>query len=61
VSLENKSTFFKTTIFSFLGSICWFTAYSLGKVVYVKAVGQIELLMAIASSYFILKEKLKIG
>jgi len=58
VCLENKSTFFKTTIYSFLGSVCWFTAYGIGKVVYVKAVGQIELIMAIAVSYFHLKEKL---
>jgi len=56
--LENKSTFFKTAIFSFLGSVCWFTAYGIGKVVYVKAVGQIELVMAIVVSYFHLKEKL---
>jgi len=59
ILLENKSSFLKTTIFSFLGSIFWFIAYGLGKVVYVKAVGQIELVMAIAASHFILKEKLK--
>lgn len=58
LSLENKSAFLKTTILSFVGSICWFTAYGIGKVVYVKAVGQIELIMAIAASHLILQEKL---
>ena len=58
ILLENKTAFFKTSILSFLGSVFWFTAYSLGKVVYVKAVGQIELILAIASSHFILKERL---
>lgn len=58
VSLENKSVFIKTSISSFLGSICWFVAYGIGNVVYVKAVGQIELVMAMLVSYFFLKEKL---
>ncbi len=57
---ENKSAFFRTTTLSFLGSICWFVAYALGKVVYVKAVGQLELLLAILFSYFFLKEKFKL-
>lgn len=56
---ENKYVFFKTSIFSFAGSVFWFAAYGLGKVVYVKAIGQIELVMAIAASYFLLKEKIK--
>lgn len=55
---ENKYIFLKTTILSFLGSICWFIAFSLGKVVYVKVVGQLELIFAILISNFILKEKL---
>jgi drug/metabolite transporter (DMT)-like permease len=57
--LENKYAFFKTTVFSFLGSVCWFTAYAVGNVVYVKAVGQIEMVMAAVASHFILKERLK--
>jgi uncharacterized membrane protein len=61
ISLEHKYTFLKTSILSFFGSVCWFVAFGLGKVVYVKAVGQIELIMAIAVSHFILKEKLKIS
>ena len=59
ILLENKSAFFKTSLFSFLASVCWFAAYGAGKVVYVKAVGQTELIMAIAASHFILKEELK--
>jgi drug/metabolite transporter (DMT)-like permease len=58
-SLENKVAFFKTTILSFSGSVCWFAAFSLGEVVYVKVVGQMELIIAIAISHFILKEKHK--
>ena len=60
-SLEYKYTFLKTSILSFCGSICWFIAFGLGKVIYVKAVGQLELVMALIVSYFILKEKLKIS
>ena len=61
VSLEHKYTFIKTSILSFSGSVCWFIAFGLGNVIYVKAVGQIELVIAILVSYFILKEKLKIS
>lgn len=54
---ENKIAFLKTSILSFAGSICWFSAYTLGKVVYVKLVGQIELVLAILVSHYLLKEK----
>ncbi len=56
---ENATAIVKTSILSFSGSICWFAAYALGKVVYVKAVGQIELIIAIIVSHFILRERLK--
>lgn len=56
-ALENKSTFVKLAFLSFIGSICWFVAYSSGIVVYVKALGQIELMIAILVSHFYLKEK----
>jgi len=56
-AVENKSTFVKLALLSFAGSICWFAAYSSGKVVYVKALGQIELIAAILVSHFYLKEK----
>lgn len=56
---ENKITFTKAALFSFIGSLCWFAAYSLGNVVYVKALGQIELIVAILVSHFYLREKHK--
>jgi len=59
ISLENKYTFLKTSILSFCGSFCWFIAFGLGEVVYVKAVGQIEIVIAILISFLLLKEKLR--
>ncbi len=56
-SAENKTAFFKTSLLSFAGSFCWFTAYTIGNVIYVKAVGQIDLVLAVLISHFILKEK----
>ncbi len=53
---ENKSSFFKTGLLSFAGSVCWFIAYAIGNVVYVKAVGQLELVLAVLISYLHLKE-----
>lgn len=55
---ENKSSFFKMSLLSFVGSILWFIAYAIGEVVYVKAVGQIELIAALLISWH-LKEKHK--
>lgn len=54
---ENRRTFFFVGILSFLGSIFWFFAFTLGNVVYVKAVGQIEMAFALLLSQFYLKEK----
>jgi drug/metabolite transporter (DMT)-like permease len=56
-SLENKASFFKTALLSFAGSLCWFAAFTIGNVVYVKVVGQIELILAIIISHYYLKEK----
>lgn len=58
VSLEHKSTFIKTSILSFFGSLCWFVAFGIGRVAYVKAVGQTELIMALIASHYFLKEKI---
>lgn len=58
---ENKWSFFKTGCLSFAGSICWFAAYAIGNVIYVKAVGQTELLLAVLVSYYYLKEQQKFG
>lgn len=42
---------------SVLGSIGWFTAFALENAAYVKALGQIELVFALATSALIFKEK----
>lgn len=54
---ENRRSFFVTSILSFLGSVCWFTAFTIGTVAYVKAVGQFELIVAAFISHFYLKER----
>jgi drug/metabolite transporter (DMT)-like permease len=54
---ENKMSFFKTGLLSFLGSAFWFVAFAIGNVIYVKAVGQIEMVFAVLASQFYLKEK----
>jgi len=41
----------------FAGSICWFWAYSIALVAYVKAVGQIEAVLAVALGLFLWKER----
>lgn len=56
---ENKLTILKTGLFSILASICWFSAYAIGNVVYVKAVGQMELILGVLVSHLHLKEKQK--
>lgn len=42
---------------SFAGSLCWFWAYSIALVAYVKAVGQIEALIAIVLSVVVWRER----
>ena len=44
---------------SALGSIGWFTAMNLERASIVKAVGQAELILALAVSVFVFKEKVK--
>lgn len=41
----------------FIGSLCWFWAYSIAFVAYVKAVGQVESLLAIGLSVFVWRER----
>jgi drug/metabolite transporter (DMT)-like permease len=41
----------------FLGSLGWFWAYSLALVAYVKAVGQIESVVAVLLSLFVWRER----
>ena len=40
------------------GSFWWFTAFSLQNAAYVKALGQIEILLSMAAGYFFFHEKL---
>ena len=40
-----------------LGSVCWFTAFTLQNAAYVRAVGQIELLFTFIASVFFFREK----
>lgn len=40
-----------------IGSICWFVAFTLQTVAYVKALGQIELVFSFLASAFVFKEK----
>ena len=45
-------------ITSMIGSFCWFTAFTLQTVAYVKALGQIELVFSLAASVLIFHEKI---
>jgi len=55
---ENKYSFLRTSILSFAGSVCWFAAFAFGSVIHIKAVGQLELVLALVASWFILKERI---
>ena len=44
-------------VVGFLGSVGWFTAFTLQNAAYVRAVGQIELIFTFAASVFFFKEK----
>lgn len=39
-------------------SVCWFTAFAVQNAAYVRALGQVELLFAVASSVLVFKEKI---
>lgn len=43
---------------SMIGSFCWFTAFTLQNVAYVKALGQIELIFSIAASALFFRERI---
>lgn len=40
------------------GSLCWFIAFALQNAAYVKALGQVELLLSLLASVFVFKEKI---
>jgi drug/metabolite transporter (DMT)-like permease len=56
---ENLLSFLIAGITSFFGSIFWYTAYAIGQVIYVKTLGQLEVIIAILISAFFLKEQHK--
>lgn len=43
---------------SMIGSTCWFVAFTLQNVAYVNALGQVELLLSLALSVFVFKERI---
>jgi drug/metabolite transporter (DMT)-like permease len=45
-------------IFSMAGSFCWFTAFTLQNAAYVKALGQVELIMSLMVTVIFFKEKI---
>uniref|UniRef100_UPI0035C83CFA EamA family transporter n=1 Tax=Yoonia sp. TaxID=2212373 RepID=UPI0035C83CFA len=45
-------------ITSMIGSICWFTAFTLQNAAYVNAVGQIELLFSLMVGAFVFGERI---
>jgi len=45
-------------LLSMAGSFCWFWAFTLQNVAYVKAVGQVELILSMALTLFFFKEKI---
>ncbi len=45
-------------IMSLVGSACWFTAFTLQTVAYVNALGQVELVFALAASVFVFGERI---
>ena len=40
------------------GSLCWFIAFTLQNAAYVKALGQVELILSVAASTLFFKEKI---
>ena len=45
-------------LLSMAGSFCWFTAFTLQSAAYVKAVGQVELIMSLAASVLLFRERI---
>lgn len=58
-TMRNWKVSFLVGLTGALASIGWFTAMTIQNAAYVRALGQIELLFAFASSVFLFKEKIK--
>lgn len=54
---QNRKSFFIASIFSFIGSFFWYSAYSFGEVLGVKILAQIEIIIAILISIYYFNEK----
>lgn len=54
---QNRKSFFIASIFSFIGSFFWYSAYSFGEVLSVKILAQIEIIIAILISIYYFSEK----
>ena len=46
-----------TGLTSMIGSLCWFTAFTLQTAAYVKALGQVELIFSFLATVFVFREK----
>jgi drug/metabolite transporter (DMT)-like permease len=57
-SQEDRFSFIRTSSLSFLCSVLWYISYSIGNAVIIKAVSQIEILLAMVISHHNLQEKL---
>ncbi|MDO4222933.1 MAG: DMT family transporter [Acinetobacter sp.] len=57
--MQQQKLLLATSVFSFVGSLGWFSAMSLQHVAFVKTVGQIEVLFTLLISLLIFKERLK--
>lgn len=55
--IENYRKFLITSLSSFVGSICWYGAYSIGNVIHVKTLGQLEIIASMLVSKLHFKEK----
>lgn len=56
-SQENRFSFIRTSLLSFLCSILWYISYAIGDAIVIKTVTQIEILLAIMVSHYNLEEK----
>jgi drug/metabolite transporter (DMT)-like permease len=55
--IDNYRKFLITSLSSFVGSICWYGAYTVGNVIHVKTVGQLEIIASMLVAKFHFKEK----
>jgi drug/metabolite transporter (DMT)-like permease len=59
IVMQHKATDLIIGTSSAMGSICWFLAFSLANVAFVRTVGQIEVVWTILASHLLFKERLK--